>query len=94
MPDFPRDDIINRMGRIESRFDWLDEHGTRQVNVLAIQVTNLAREFAQLETAVQTAVARLEERRKVRWTSIVGFIAALTPLYALVISIIQAKGVL
>lgn len=92
MTESSRDDLTNRMTRMEKRFDWLDEHGTRAVNVLAIQVAHLAKEFGELEASVNTAVTRLDDQRKIRWSSVLGFIAIVLPMYGLVITLMLSRG--
>lgn len=92
MTELQRDELANRVTRMERRFDWLDEHGTRAVNVLAVQVAHLAKEFGELESSVNAAVTRLDEQRKIRWSSVLGFIAIVLPMYGLVITLMLSRG--
>lgn len=86
MPD-ETGDLASRMRRIESRFDWLDEHGTRAVNVLALQVSELTKDFGELKGSVDTATKQMRESKRIRVSSVLGFIALMVPLYALVLTV-------
>lgn len=92
MVESPRDDIARRMERIEKKFDWLDEHGTRAVNVLATQVAFLLKEVGELETTVKTAVAKLDDSRRIKWSYVLAFAAVMLPLYGMAITLIVGKG--
>lgn len=86
------DDLTQRMSRLETRFDWLDEHGTRGVNALAVQVAQLAKDMGELENHVDEAVRTVKDAGRFSWTQVIAIAALLIPLYALVIGILVTTG--
>ena len=61
------DDLRAMVTRNGQRMDWLDEHGTRGVGSLQLQVTELAKDVAKVEAAQEAHViahqAESRERR-------------------------------
>ena len=45
------DDLRSAVRAVSQRLEWLDEHGTRGVGSLQLQVTELAKDVAKVEAA-------------------------------------------
>jgi hypothetical protein len=72
---------------LATRVEWLDEHGTRGVGALQVQVTGLARDMGKLETAIDQherlhAVEARERMVTRRWLIASVLIPTLTVLIA------------
>ena len=88
-------DLERRIGNLELRVNWLDEHGTRGVGALQIQVTQLVRDVTKVEERLDRQDAELDrrfddaERKRAasrRWAwgwAIAAVIALETPLITL-----------
>jgi hypothetical protein len=57
-------DLERRVGNVEVRLTWLDEHGTRGVGALQLQVSELIKDQAKLEAQVDRLQERMERDRK------------------------------
>lgn len=85
-------ELQRRVTENERRIEWLDQHGSRTVNLVAAQVADLSKDFSELKGIVQTSLSAIEYKRNVRWTQILGFVALILPIYGLVITLIVSKG--
>ncbi len=46
------------LAQLAQRMDWLDEHGTRGVGALQVQVTELAKDIGRIEAAQDAHLAQ------------------------------------
>ncbi|HVH71531.1 MAG TPA: hypothetical protein VNB49_10525 [Candidatus Dormibacteraeota bacterium] len=87
-----------RIGNVERKLDWIDEHGTRGIQSLTTMISVLQRDFGKLEgefTKMDNAIDRLTDRLgktgRSSWTVMVGYALTLIPIYVLVITLIVKR---
>lgn len=76
-------DIAKRLDQLEARIAWLDEHGTRGVEGLRVQLGEQAKDIAATTTAVASISTKLDGMATIRRQQIAGAALALLPIYVL-----------
>ena len=74
MPGDVYSDMDRRIAAIEQRLDFIDQHGTRQIGVLQLQIQELVKDVGEVKGS--------------RFTSWLVYVATVIPLYALTIAIL------
>lgn len=67
-------DLERRITKLENRIEWLDEHGTRQMGTLSLQIAEAIKDIGELKGS--------------KFTNVLVYIATIIPLYALVIAVL------
>ena len=76
-------DIDKRVDRIERRLAWLDEHGTRGVQVLQVQIAEQAKDIAEGTARLAAISAQIEAQASARRQQFVMIALSLLPIYVL-----------
>lgn len=76
------------MDALERRVDWLDEHGTRAVGALQLQVSELIKDAGKMEGVLNGFGTKIDKVSAGRWVTFWSILACLVPLYALVIAVL------
>jgi len=88
-----------RMTALETRMEYLDQHGSRGLDSLREQVGSLQRDMGKLEATtgrieadVQSMSLTLVTLKPSRqWPAIVAYLGLLLPMYALVIDLMATR---
>lgn len=75
------DQVNRRIDSAEARISSLDEHGSRGLAGLQVQLQELAKDMAALDT---TFTGFRRDLRSARWQLALAYIGGLVPLYAFV----------
>jgi len=67
-------DMERRLGKIEDRVQWLDEHGTRAISAVSMQLAEVIKDIGELKGT--------------KFANIFIYLASILPLYALVIALL------
>lgn len=76
-------DIDKRIDKIEQRLEWLDEHGTRGVQVLQVQITEQAKDITDNTARLAAISAQLDAQGSARRQQFVMIALSLLPIYVL-----------
>lgn len=76
-------DIDKRIDKIEQRLEWLDEHGTRGVQVLQVQITEQAKDIVENTARLASISAQLDAQGSARRQQFVMIALSLLPIYVL-----------
>lgn len=76
-------DIDKRIDKIEQRLEWLDEHGTRGVQVLQVQITEQAKDITENTARLAAISAQLDAQGSARRQQFVMIALSLLPIYVL-----------
>jgi len=80
------DRLDEGLDKLDRKIEVIDQGGTRGLGVLAVQMTELAKDVTRIETAV-TGIA--EEQKRVRgggWKNFVLYALAMIPVYSFVVA--------
>ncbi len=80
--------LDGRIDKVENRIDAMDQHGSRGVGALQVQVMELIKDVSALEARLS---AELKSVRTNRWQLVGAFLAAVLPIYGLLIQIVLTK---
>ncbi len=80
--------VNTRVDKLEARFEALDTHGSRGVGVLQLQVGELIKDLVRIETTVKEQIKGIKTGK---WQTVGAFIAAILPIYILLINLILTK---
>lgn len=85
-----------RVGEVERRLGWLDEHGTRGVDVIRTQLSEQAADIGEIKGQVEgtraslnQAISELRRGMGIRQTAF--FLASLLPVYVLLLLALVKK---
>lgn len=82
-----------RIAAVEHRLDWLDEHGTRGVDSLRIQLTEQAKDIAAICVQVEQIGNKVGQADSARWQRFAAYALAIIPVYVLLIlTVVKVKG--
>lgn len=85
-------DTARRLDQLEHRVDWLDQHGTRGVEAIRIQLTEQARDIGTIEQRVTDVHTILDAMRSTRIGTFIAYALAIIPVYVLLfLSVIHAS---
>lgn len=76
-------DIERRLTAVEQRLAWLDEHGTRGVQVLQVQITEQAKDIVENTTRLATISAQIDQMGNARRQQFIMISLSLLPIYVL-----------
>lgn len=76
-------DIDKRIDKIEQRLEWLDEHGTRGVQVLQVQITEQAKDLAENTVRLASIATQIDAQGSARRQQFVMIALSLLPIYVL-----------
>lgn len=76
-------DLARRVGGLEERLTWLDEHGTRGVDAIRGQLTDQDKDIARVEASVGEIRATVEALRGNAGRDVRLYIIPLIPVYVL-----------
>lgn len=76
-------DIERRLEALEQRMAWLDEHGTRGVDSLRVQVSNQTTDIAGISGRLDAIEVKIDSAARVRFNQYIGIGLALLPIYVL-----------
>jgi hypothetical protein len=76
------------MDNMERRFEWLDEHGTRAVGALQLQVSELIKDTGKIEGSLTQLGNKFDRIVAGRWANLWTLAALMVPLYSLVIALL------
>lgn len=76
-------DTKRRLSQVEQRLDWLDQHGTRGVEGIRIQLTEQAHDIGTIEQRVTDVHAILDAMRSTRIGTFIAYALAIIPVYVL-----------
>lgn len=84
------EDNRRRIGEIATRLDVIDMHGTRGMEAVRVQLGALQQTVGKLDGAVERMDRTLASLPKPQrpWAAVTAFVAAVIPMYALVIDLI------
>ena len=72
-----------RWDELGSRIAWLDEHGTRGVEVIRVQLLEQAKDLGAIGSTCDTLAAKLDEQTSSKWARFAAYAIAIIPLYVL-----------
>lgn len=81
-------ELERRMDKIESRMDYIDEHGTRAVNTISFQIAEASKNIARVEGMVKGLSDTFDRMTGIKWQQILTLCVAILPLYILTITIL------
>lgn len=76
-------DIDRRVDKLEQRIVWLDEHGTRGVQVLQVQITEQAKDITDNTARLAAISAQIDAQSSARRQQFVMIALSLLPIYVL-----------
>lgn len=76
-------DTRRRVTAVERRLDWLDEHGTRGVDGIRIQLTEQAGDIAAVQQSVKDLAASIQQTAASRVRTFAAYLLAILPVYVL-----------
>lgn len=92
-------EVERRLAELEARLGEIDRHGTRGMEGVRIQLGQVQRDLGRVESstdrtetalaAVQLQLAGMKPARV--WPQLVGYLALLLPIYALVIGLLTGR---
>lgn len=89
----PVSDLARRIAAVENRLDWLDEHGTRGVDGLRIQMVEQAKVSGALCEQMKQVDTKLTQIDGARWQRFTAYALAILPVYVLLfLAIMKSKG--
>jgi hypothetical protein len=85
-------DLARRIDAAEKRIDWLDTHGTRGVEAIRIQITELANDIGQHSGLITALSGKLDTIAGRGWQRFLAYALAILPVYVLLfLAVTQAK---
>lgn len=82
-------EIARRMAALETRVEFIDQHGSRGVDSIRLQLTTVDRDIGKLQNAVDKIEGIVNGLKPARtWPTVIAYVVTVIPLYALVISLI------
>lgn len=86
-------DTRRRLQVLETRIDWLDQHGTRGVDSIRVQLVEQAKDIGALGQQIAEVGVKVSQADGARWQRFTAYAIAILPVYVLLIlAIIKAKG--
>lgn len=76
-------DVRRRLTEAERRIDWLDQHGTRGMEALRVQMTEQAKDLGSIGQSVTDIHSILDDLRSNRTRAFIAFLLAILPIYVL-----------
>lgn len=76
-------EIVKRLDLLEQRLTWLDEHDTRGVTGLRVQLQEQAKDIATNTAALATISTKLDSAAQARRQQYLSIALALLPIYVL-----------
>ena len=76
-------DIEKRVDKVEQRLAWLDEHGTRGIQGLQVQIAEQAKDIIDNTARLAAISAQIEAQSSARRQQFVMIALSLLPIYAL-----------
>lgn len=76
-------DIERRIDKVEQRLTWLDEHGTRGVQALQVQITEQAKDITDNTARLAAISAQIDAQGSARRQQFVMIALSLLPIYVL-----------
>lgn len=83
---------MRRLTAVEQRVAWLDEHGTRGVDGIRIQLTEMAKDYGQAEGAIKVLSDKLDVITGRGWQRFMAYGLALLPVYVLLFLAVIGHG--
>jgi len=76
-------DLTRRVTVLENRLDYLDQHGTRGVGVIQVQLMEMSKDIGKVEHQLGQQQKSIDAVRSGRWATFTAYAIALLPLYIL-----------
>lgn len=76
-------DTRRRLSAVEQRLGWLDEHGTRGVDGLRVQIVEQAKDLGKVEQHLAEMSTKLDGLRSGRAAQFGAYALAIIPVYVL-----------
>lgn len=76
-------DLARRVGGLEERLTWLDEHGTRGGDAIIARLTEQDKDIARIEASVGDVRSRVDALRGNASRDVRQYIIPLIPVYVL-----------
>lgn len=81
-----KSEIVRRITDVEAHLKWLDEHGTRGVDVIKSQLSDQAGDVGELKGKLDGIVSSIDNiRRSMGSRQTIVFVASVLPIYVLLI---------
>lgn len=78
-----RAELDRRVTGLENRLAWLDEHGTRGVDGIRLQIKDIAEDIGKVDARTEELGKKVDARFANGWQRFLAYGLALLPIYVL-----------
>ena len=76
-------ELGRRVSEVESRLQWLDEHGTRGVDAIRAAQQSQATDLGEIKGQIMQLGGKVDSLSGTQWPRVLGFAAVVAPIYIL-----------